>query len=66
MKLQAYVTGNPVANSDFWLIKANAIGGPIKVALFFGASDDEFSCLEVAEIYNQKIPRDRYICEAAN
>lgn len=65
-RLSRFVGLNKVGSSaDYYLVK-HGMGGPERVALVYGfASDFEF-CVEVATLYSEKYPADRYTCEAAN
>ncbi len=53
------------SSSDYWLVKHGG-AGPERVALVFAFIDDLSFCSEVAQLYMQKHPRDRYSCERAN
>jgi hypothetical protein len=60
-----YVSNNPNEAPDYWLIKANAFGGPVKVSLVFGYSQNLEICGKFAKLLTQDFG-DNYICSPAN
>ena len=61
-RLVDFVADNPVGHDDYWLVKANAYGGPVKVALVFGWNSDADECQELAKFYSRRFAPDRYDC----
>lgn len=53
-------------SEDYWLTKTNAFGQADRVALVFGLMGDAEFCQDLATLYMQKYPADRYYCLAAN
>lgn len=65
-RLEKFVSLHKIGSSqDYYLVKAGASGYE-NVALVYGFADDFEFCLEVADLYMQKYPGDRYTCAHAN
>lgn len=65
--LERFISSNQIGNGgDYWLVKRSPIAGAHPVALVFGFMDDAEFCYEIAELYMQKYPRDRYTCRPGN
>lgn len=66
-RLDAFVRWNKIgSSSDFWLLKYNLLGEWERVTLVFGFLDDRAFCQDIATLYMQKYPAERYTCEKAN
>jgi hypothetical protein len=66
-KWETFVQANRYGTSaDIWLVKHNAFGDLEKVGVVFGFLDDYKFCDEVAAMYMQRYPADRYSCMIAN
>ncbi len=66
-RLEKFVKTHRVgSSSDMWLMKHNAFGDWERVTLVFGFMDDREFCDDIADLYMQKYPLDKYLCVRAN
>lgn len=66
-RLKWFVGWNQIGvTRDVWLVKHNAFGMDEETVLIFGYWDDWSFCQELAEMYMQRYPLDRYRCSFAN
>jgi hypothetical protein len=54
------------SSRDYWLVKASSLAANDRVALIFGLGNDYAFCHDLAELYMQQYPADRYVCFPAN
>lgn len=66
-ELESFVGSHKMGeHPDFWLVKHTMFGDLERVGLIFGFVDDQSFCHEIAALYMQRHPEDRYVCEQAN
>lgn len=65
-RLEWFLSWNKVGSSRDHLLVKSGFAGRDPVAVVFGFMDDGAFCNEVAQMYMQRYPSDRYYCEPVN
>lgn len=65
-RLEWFLSWNKIGSSRDYLLVKSGLAGRDPVAVVFGFMDDGAFCNEVAQMYMQRYPSDRYYCEPVN
>ncbi len=64
--IEAFYKENKIGSGDDYFLVKDGFDGKINVAVFFGMSDDQSLCNEMAALYMTKYPGTLYYCAPAN